>query len=139
MTTILNPRVLSACLLACCLTISAGRALAADAGDGKQLYMRYCSACHGESGKGDGVVSQSMRPHPTDLTQLAKLHGGSFPMADVAGQIDGRETLRAHGDADMPVWGEKLRQTGGSLKAPNETATNRVLLITNYLQSIQAK
>jgi len=47
-----------------------------------------------------------MRPRPSDLTQLAKSAGGSFPVADIAGRIDGRETNRVHGDPDMPVWGE---------------------------------
>ena len=73
---------------------------------GKQLYASYCSACHGENGKGDGVVSQFMHPKPADLTQLAKRAGGKFQFYDVVRTIDGRETLRAHGDPDMPVWGE---------------------------------
>ena len=52
-------------------------AAAGDADDyGKTLYGRYCSACHGASGRGDGVVSQLMRPEPADLTQLAKKAGG---------------------------------------------------------------
>jgi mono/diheme cytochrome c family protein len=30
---------------------------AADLGEGNELHLKYCSACHGENGKGDGVVS----------------------------------------------------------------------------------
>lgn len=119
----------------CLLMASAPGALAADAEGGKKLYLKYCSACHGESGKGDGVVSQSMRPRPTDLTQLAKSASGAFPTADIAGRIDGRETSRVHGDPDMPVWGEVLRGNGADAKSTED----KVMLITRYLQSIQQK
>lgn len=116
-----------------------GRAAAADLDEGKKLYLRYCSACHGESGKGDGVVSQSMRPHPNDLTVMAKQAGGHFAVADMAGRIDGRETERVHGDPDMPVWGEVLRDEPVAGKSPEEAATSRIILITEYIKSIQVK
>ena len=44
---------------------------------GRQLYRRYCGACHGPQAKGDGVASSFMRPSPADLTLLAKQHGAS--------------------------------------------------------------
>jgi mono/diheme cytochrome c family protein len=92
--------------------------LAAEADDyGKKLYLQYCSACHGPDGKGDGVVSQFMRPKPADLTQLAKKAGGKFPFYDVVRTIDGRETVRAHGDPDMPVWGRAVHEGGGGFAA----------------------
>ena len=52
---------------------------AADADPGRAAYLKYCSACHGADGKGDGVASSAMRPKPADLTQLANAHGGKFP------------------------------------------------------------
>ena len=107
-------------------------ARAAEATDGKALYRRYCSACHGASGKGDGVVAAALRPKPTDLTLLAKSNNGTFPVADIAGRIDGRETARVHGDPDMPVWGQVLR-------SPEGGGESRIVLITQYLASIQAK
>jgi mono/diheme cytochrome c family protein len=121
------------------LTALAGSSRAADTVDGRKLYLKYCSACHGESGKGDGVVSQSMRPHPIDLTQLAKKAGGSFPAADIAGRIDGRETSRFHGDPDMPIWGEILRDPSATGKAAEQSATSKVVLIRDYLKTIQEK
>jgi mono/diheme cytochrome c family protein len=106
---------------------------------GHALYMRYCSACHGESGKGDGIVSGFMRPQPVNLTLLAKKAGGTFDAAAVAQTIDGRQTVRAHGDADMPVWGQILTSEQGPALDRETVARTKVLLITDYLASIQAK
>lgn len=114
-------------------------AYAAEAGTpAKAAYLKYCSACHGQSGKGDGVVSGFMRPKPTDLTQIAKKAGGRFPYAQVAAAIDGTTTVRAHGDADMPVWGEMFREEAPPV-APHATARGKVMLITDFVASIQQK
>ncbi len=106
---------------------------------GKKLYGRYCSACHGSGGKGDGVVSQFMRPKPADLTQLAKKAGGKFPYYEVMRTIDGRETVRAHGDPDMPVWGVLFAEEEGNSPERHAVARGKVVLITDYIESIQEK
>lgn len=106
----------------------------------KAAYQKYCSACHGDSGKGDGVVSGFMTPKPTDLTQMAKKSGGNFPSADVMHSIDGSKLVRGHGDADMPVWGEIFReQTSISDPARGAEVRAKVQLITEYLNTIQVK
>ncbi|MDX2169165.1 MAG: c-type cytochrome [Deltaproteobacteria bacterium] len=110
-----------------------------NAAQGHALYLRYCSACHGPAGKGDGIVSGMMRPRPADLTHLAKRAGGTFNAAAVAATIDGRQTMRAHGDPDMPVWGEILTTEQAPALDKETVARTKVLLITDYLASIQAK
>ncbi len=102
---------------------------------GKAMYRRYCGACHGPGGKGDGVASSFMQPKPIDLTQIAKRNGGEFPMQRIAQVIDGTNTPRAHGDPDMPVWGEVLRAE----TTQRAEAQGKILLITNFLRSIQEK
>jgi hypothetical protein len=49
-----------------------------------------------------------MRPKPANLTQIAKKN--AFPALRTMEIIDGRKTVRAHGDPDMPVWGEVLSE-----------------------------
>jgi len=117
------------------LVLPAGAETAA----GQRLYLQYCSACHGSTGKGDGIVSGFMRPTPPDLTLLARQNNGVFPTVTVIDAIDGRSTLRAHGDADMPVWGAILKSDAGDDKNPELAVYSAVAQITDYLRSIQAK
>jgi mono/diheme cytochrome c family protein len=116
---------------------------AGDDPPGRQLYLRYCSACHGPEGKGDGVAGSLMRPHPADLTRLAARHGGEFPMEQVVRAIDGREALRAHGEPAMPVWGEILSDELGGKSNQNPAierrVQSRIFSIAEYLRTIQEK
>ena len=116
---------------------------AEDAHPGRQLYLKYCSACHGPQAKGDGVAGSLMRPQPIDLTKLASRYGGEFPLEQVVRSIDGREALHAHGEPTMPVWGEVLSEEFGSpgkQRPPIERRVQgRIFDIAEYLRSIQEK
>lgn len=35
---------------------------------GKEIFMKYCVSCHGESGKGDGQAATALQPKPADFT-----------------------------------------------------------------------
>ena len=76
---------------------------------------------------------------PTDLTQLAKNAGGEFPMLKVIQSIDGTATVRAHGDSDMPVWGDRFREPNGASMRRQAAVRGKILLIAEYLRSIQVK
>jgi mono/diheme cytochrome c family protein len=76
---------------------------------GKQEFIRSCAACHGESGKGDGLVAELLLVRPPDLTLIRERHGGKFPASWVYRIIDGRNDLRAHGREEMPIWGDRYR------------------------------
>ena len=106
---------------------------------GKTTYTRYCSACHGRDGKGEGPVANWLTAKPTDLTQLAKNAGGEFPMIKVIQAIDGTSTVRAHGDSDMPVWGDRFRADVGTSLNRQAQVRGKILLIADYLRSIQVK
>jgi mono/diheme cytochrome c family protein len=107
-----------------------------------QLYVKYCGSCHGPDGKGNGILAGVLQTKPADLTQIAKKHGGEFPTGDIEMFIDGRTNVRAHGDPDMPVWGEVLSDQamtspgGGSARAE---ARRKIVFITEYIKSIQEK
>lgn len=104
---------------------------------GRAAYLQYCGACHGPQGKGDGVAGTFMRPKPNDLTQIAKENGGTFPFARVMAQIDGTQTVRAHGEPDMPVWGQVLRDKTTWDATQRTDVRGKLLVITDYVQSIQ--
>ena len=93
---------------------------------GRTEYDSTCASCHGRSGNGDGPVGEALRTRPSDLTLLAKRNGGVFPGEVLYQIIDGRRTLRAHGNYEMPVWGGRISR-------------ERILAISAYLKSLQAK
>ena len=109
----------------------------------KQVYVRYCGACHGPDAKGDGVAGAFMKPRPPDLTVLASQNGGAFPLERIVKAIDGRDVPRAHGSPAMPVWGHILSEQFGGVDEQGPSVERRVqgriLLITAYLRAIQAK
>jgi mono/diheme cytochrome c family protein len=72
---------------------------------GAALYHTHCASCHGESGRGDGMVGAALRTPPADLTAIARKNGGIFPDSMVIEFIDGTRDILAHGPRAMPVWG----------------------------------
>jgi mono/diheme cytochrome c family protein len=64
---------------------------------GRQLYATYCTPCHGDSGKGEGLVTPRFIP-PPDLTSEA-----------VQAKPDGHFSYYiGYGGAIMPAYGEAL-------------------------------
>ena len=123
-----------------CLVILARSSPAAEADDpGKAMYLRYCGACHGPGGKGDGIAGTFMRPKPIDLTQIAKQHGGEFPSQHLIDVIDGRTTVRAHGAPDMPVWGQVLTEQKAAGTERQAVVRGTIAQIVEHLRSIQEK
>ena len=45
------------------------------AANGAKLYGRYCAACHGKEGKGDGPGGAKLNPAPSNLTDEEWKHG----------------------------------------------------------------
>ena len=107
---------------------------------GKARFEQYCSGCHGTDGKGDGPLANLLTVKPVDLTQLAKNNAGNFPGTKVVRAIDGRDTIRAHGTSDMPIWGVNFKTAGTRSSHTGESATRGVAQeIVLYIQSIQEK
>jgi mono/diheme cytochrome c family protein len=117
--------------------IPAASQTAGQDGTGRTLYLRYCGACHGPRGRGDGPVAQSLGTPPTDLSQLATENGGKFPYEEVIDAIDGTDSVRTHGVSDMPVWGEVFRGPPGWPLEQQLTEAGKILLIADYLRLLQ--
>jgi mono/diheme cytochrome c family protein len=112
-------------------------ARAAETDSGKQLYKQYCSSCHGMEGRANGPVSPYLKIKVPDLTLLKKNNQGIYPMAKVMSAIDGSRAVRAHGDREMPVWGEIFRKEAEDAKYTELTALLKGKLIAEYVATLQ--
>jgi mono/diheme cytochrome c family protein len=106
------------------------------ASSGNEMYKSYCAACHGKYGKGDGPAAPALKVAPPDLTTLAQRNNGKFPTARVASILRGNETLVAHGNQEMPVWGPVFYTMAGGHEGEVDL---RITNLNKYLESLQAK
>ncbi|ESY77396.1 cytochrome C [Mesorhizobium sp. LNHC221B00] len=115
-------------------------ATARELGDGKAEYMNSCAVCHGPEGKGDGPLGDELLKRPSDLTRLSRRNGGEFPYWRVFAMIDGRGMVPAHGDRDMPVWGNQFLPGDVTKYGPNagEIVTReRIHDLAGYVETLQ--
>ena len=112
-------------------------AYAADAKQGKEMYMQYCSSCHAPDGKGSGSVSAFLKVKVPDLTLLKKNNKGIYPLDQVILAIDGRRKLRSHGDPKMPVWGESFSAEAKDPKTAEATTVLKEKAIAEYVATLQ--
>jgi hypothetical protein len=128
------------------LFVAAGIVMAQARRDaGERTYQQFCASCHGVAGKGDGPMVRHLVRSPTDLTLLAKHHGGVFPSLRVSDSIDGRSSRESgpHGSRDMPVWGTVFRTPAapGTVgpRDPEREARQRMVDLLDHLWRIQEK
>ncbi|MFO7593876.1 MAG: c-type cytochrome [Pseudomonadota bacterium] len=63
---------------------------------GKQIYLKSCAACHGPSGKGDGVMTNVLDMQPADHTKSGSMGAVSNERL--------LEVVRNGGNGYMPAW-----------------------------------
>jgi mono/diheme cytochrome c family protein len=112
-------------------------AYAADGNQGKEMYIQYCSSCHGQGGRGSGSVSAFLKVKVPDLTLLKKNNKGIYPMDRVILAIDGRRKLRSHGDPKMPVWGESFSREVGEPKSAEAVTGVKIKALAEYVATLQ--
>ena len=101
------------------------------------VFVRYCSACHGAHGRGDGPAAPALQPPPADLTRITQSHDGLFPVAKISAAIDGRTLILAHGSREMPIWGVHFAEMGGGGPAGEVVVHDVLRMLIDYLQAIQ--
>jgi mono/diheme cytochrome c family protein len=106
--------------------------------EGHQLFVQYCASCHGREAQGNGPLAPILTTPPADLHMLSARHGAPLPKAQLAEWIDGRRAVRGHGPGDMPVWGKRLTASGPPGPAAETLAKGELMLIVDYIDSIQA-
>jgi len=113
------------------------QAQAFDEYSGQETFMRFCAACHGESGQGDGPVAAGLPISVPDLTLLEKRRGDSFPEDVLRKIIDGQEAVVVHGTRYMPVWGYEFWVEEGADDKAKERVEIIVDNLVEYLRAIQ--
>jgi mono/diheme cytochrome c family protein len=110
-------------------------ARAADDDLGARLYFNHCAACHGEDGEGGGPVAATINLAMPNLRSLAMRNGGVFPAVAVTAYIDGRNMPNAHGERQMPIWGDVFR--GAEQGTAERTARRRIAALVDLIESMQ--
>ena len=116
------------------LLLAGGAASAAD-DTGARLYLNHCAACHGADGEGSGPVAASMQVSMPNLRTLAQRSDGVFPADAVTAYIDGREVKAAHGDRQMPIWGDVFR--GPDQGTSERTVRRRIAAVVDFIAMLQ--
>jgi mono/diheme cytochrome c family protein len=106
--------------------------------EGEILFEQNCAICHGNTGRGDGILAKSLTPPPPDLTRITFRERDVFPRTRVLSVIDGY--TRQAPDETMPEFGLLLEgetvpvvlEDGKLSPVPRPLAA---LLV--YLESIQ--
>jgi mono/diheme cytochrome c family protein len=90
---------------------------------GKVLFVKYCSVCHGTEGKGDGFNAFNLDPKPRDLSD--KLYMSAFSDERLFQTIDlgGRGMNKS---PSMPSWGGRLNR-------------QEIRYVIAYVQSMSAR
>ena len=129
--------------MATVLLVLPGPAIAEMDSIGKLEFQKNCAACHGMDGTGNNApFMEFLKKSPPDLTMIAKRNGGTYPYKQVFSMIQDPARTRAHGSADMPVWGDRygmeVNEKYGSLDPRYAKEVEaRILELVFYLASIQ--
>ena len=122
-------------LVVSCIKEPPKGSFAAQSARGKVHFMKYCSSCHGEDGR--GLTIDTLNQQPADLTQISKSYRTSkFPILEIAHMIDGRQMPNAHGDRQMPVWGEVFSEQE---HLDEDQIKGKLAEIISYLMILQEK
>ena len=104
---------------------------------GVDLYLNYCAACHGANGEGEGPVASVMKIQVPNLRVLSQRNDGSFPEEAITEYIDGRTSVVAHGDRQMPIWGDVFRWENDGDPSAEQRVAQRIAAIVEFLKEFQ--
>jgi mono/diheme cytochrome c family protein len=104
---------------------------------GRSYFLESCASCHGDGAHGDGPTAASLSTKPADLTLISKRRDGKFPTGELAEMIDGRNMVAAHGNREMPIWGERFSEEEEGDSMTERLVQGRIMMLLVYLRAIQ--
>lgn len=128
-------------LLAACELDTGAQVGMADTPTAPEDFANFCSACHGESGKGDGPAAEGFDVKPADLTRISERRGGTYPATEVMAKIYGYTGGR-DGDRVMPKFGALLQSEsvpydgGDGIMTPTPL---RLVQLAEYVRALQVE
>lgn len=125
---------LRSALFALVALAAAAPAAGQPARSGQDDYVRYCALCHGLEGTGLGPLADAMKKAPTNLTLLARRHGGKFPFDHIKQVITNGGAIKGHGSSAMLAWGpffSEERDAG----SPDD----RIEQLIRFIEALQEK
>ena len=114
---------------------------AQDAEQGRAIFERYCTSCHGIEATGNGPMVAVLTLKPANLTRLSAENGGTFPLIRVVKRIDGRDPLVSHG-SPMPIYGDFFEDRDATMKTESGQpimTSQPVVDLVAYLKTLQVK
>jgi len=108
---------------------------------GRDTFRLFCASCHGANADGQGQLAEHLTVAPADLTKISERYGGDYPSDLIYRIVDGRETVKGHGSADMPVWGDvfqhELASDSQTDEDPENRAARKIESLVVFLASLQ--
>lgn len=132
-------RVIGVLLALVTVAARGASALSEEIAQGRTYFMRYCASCHGAEADGRGFVARALSYPPPDLRHLGEGNDTSLLADRLVEVIDGRKIVVAHGEREMPVWGERFDDIKAEGAAREKVVRERINAIVAYLLSIQVK
>ena len=110
-----------------------------DPASGKQMYLDYCTPCHGLSGTGNGPAAPALKVQPANLTLLAKNNRGNYPADHVTNVLKFGTQTPVHGSKDMPVWGRLFASLSASSGTERAESELRIQKLSDYIETLQTR
>jgi mono/diheme cytochrome c family protein len=90
---------------------------------GRVLFQKYCSVCHGTEGKGDGFNAFNLDPRPRDLSDKQYMSAFTEERLSQTIELGGRGMSKS---PSMPSWGGRLNR-------------QEIKYVIAYVQSLSTK
>lgn len=109
--------------------------------EGRLQFIDKCAVCHGQEGKGDGVLASTLNQQPADLTRLSERNGGTFPRTKAFKKIWGRgeEIISTHDMSEMPAFyiAPMLGNDDDFEDSAGRLSPDQIEQIISFLETIQ--
>jgi mono/diheme cytochrome c family protein len=103
---------------------------------GREMYLAYCSGCHGKDGRARTPASRLCAVSPSDLTLLSINNQGSYPAQKVLAVLHNGTGKPSQGQGYMPVWEPLLKSTNSETQ---DLVDLRLRNLTEYVRTLQAR